>query len=128
MPPLVKSLEDKSIVVQLTCLDALARMKADVTLSQLKHLLDNTPLRSGLYNLMANSSDESVIDILVEGLTARSRQERSSAACALVQQYRQVQAQKKVDMRISVSRVASDAQVNQLKELLQRDLLEYLLI
>jgi HEAT repeat protein len=116
---LVEVLQDDSLLVQLSCLDALTRLNALVPVETLRSLLSISPLRPNIYRLLANHQIDSVTQILVEGLQARGRQERAAAAQSIAEQYRRADKQMRVDIHISVARTASDQVVEQLRAMLK---------
>jgi len=115
---LVETLRDDGLVVQLSCLDALDRLNAEVPTTILSSFMGVGPLRPHLYRLMGNLRDKSVIPRLLEGLQARGRGERAAAALALVRQYRMADKRIRVEIRVAVARAASDQVIENLRALL----------
>lgn len=121
---LVEALRDDGLVVQLSCLDALDRLNAEVPTTILTSFMGVGPLRPHLYRLMGNLRDKSVIPTLLEGLQARGRGERAAAALALVRQYRMADKRMRVEVRVAVARAASDQVINHLRALLKSSVAE----
>jgi len=116
---LVETLRDDGLVVQLSCLDALDRLNAEVPTPILTSFMGVGPLRPHLYRLMGNLRDKSVIPRLLDGLQARGRGERAAAALALVRQYRMADKRMRVEIRVAVARAASDQVIENLRALLK---------
>jgi HEAT repeat protein len=121
---LVETLRDDGLVVQLSCLDALDRLNAEVPTNILASFMGVGPLRPHLYRLMGNLRDKSVIPKLLEGLQARGRGERAAAALALVRQYRMADKRARVEVRVAVARAASDQVITNLRALLDSSVAE----
>lgn len=121
---LVETLRDDGLVVQLSCLDALDRLDAEVPTNILLTFMGVGPLRPHLYRLMGNLRDKSVIPKLLEGLQARGRGERAAAALALVRQCRMADKRIRVEVRVAVARAASDQVVSHLRALLKSSVAE----
>ena len=121
---LVETLRDDGLVVQLSCLDALDRLNAEVPTNILLNFMGVGPLRPHLYRLMGNLRDKSVVPRLLEGLQARGRGERAAAALALVRQYRMADKRARVEIRVAVARAASDQVISNLRGLLNSSVAE----
>ncbi len=121
---LVEVLRDDGLVVQLSCLDALDRLNAEVPTTILSAFMGVGPLRPHLYRLMGNLRDQSVVPTLLEGFLARGRGERAAAALALVRQYRKADERMRVEIRVAVARAASDQVINHLRVLLKSSVAE----
>jgi len=121
---MVEALRDDGLVVQLSCLDALDRLNAEVPTNVLLTFMGVGPLRPHLYRLMGNLRDKSVIPRLLEGLQARGRGERAAAALALVRQYRMADKRLRVEIRVAVARAASDQVIGNLRALLNSSVAE----
>ncbi|MBW1870890.1 MAG: HEAT repeat domain-containing protein [Deltaproteobacteria bacterium] len=117
---LIKVLQNDSLLVQLSCLDALERLDVIVPGAVLMSLLDVGPLRPHLYLLLGKQRNEEIVPILLESLHARSRVERSAAARALVLQYGLSNKQARIEIQISVARTANAQMIDQLRAMLTR--------
>ncbi len=115
---LVELLRSDGLLVQLSCLDALDRLNAEAPWELLKELAAVGPLRPGLFRLMGKLADEEVLPILMEGLLARGRVERASAAHSLAEQYLLSDKHRRIEIQVAVARVASDGMVSHLRSLL----------
>jgi HEAT repeat protein len=117
---LIKALQNDTLLVQLSCLDALERLDVVVSGAVLMSLLEVGPLRPHLYLLLGKQWNKDIVPILLESLHARSRVERSAAARALVLQYGLADKQARIEIQVSVARTANAQMVDQLRGLLTR--------
>jgi HEAT repeat protein len=125
---LYRQLERDGLLVQLSCLDALARLEAQPPLAQLESLLAVRPLRPHLLQVMGGirRPDERgrIAVHLAAGLEARSRAERAAAVQGLVRQAEAADARGRVEIQTAVARTAGDVLLERLRDLLASGRLE----
>ncbi len=116
---LIELLRSDGLLVQLSCLDALDRLNTETPWELLKELAAVGPLRPGLFRLMGRLANEEVLPVLMEGLLARGRAERASAAHALAEQYLLSDKHRRIEIQVAVARAASDGMISHLRSLLE---------
>jgi HEAT repeat protein len=115
---LTEVLQKDQLLVQLSCLDALERLSAEVPLEILRGLLHISPIRPQVFRLLGNLPDERVASILLPALEARGRTERAAAARAIVSHHAKVDIRRQAEIRAEVQNIASDEVCRRLRELL----------
>lgn len=121
-PALIGCLQADSLLLQLSALDGLHGLDAQVSLDLLVPLMSVRPLRPSVFRLLGiqrNPGEFSrITGWLVEGISSRGRAERTAATRALVRQVRSADRQAQVEVRVAVARAATDELCSRLRELL----------
>ncbi|MBN2498380.1 MAG: HEAT repeat domain-containing protein [Deltaproteobacteria bacterium] len=117
--PLRDALDKGGVLMQMSCLDSLDRLDAEVPLDQLQALARVGPLRPLVYRLMGHQDEEQVVSILLEGLGSPGRSERAAAVRALVDCYRRADRRRQVEIRVAVTRIAEDEICGRLEQMLE---------
>jgi len=87
VPALLKAMQLPDLLLQFTILDALSRIAAPVTLSELLPYKDEKLLRKALIDCLGKAGDASAVPELVSALTDTMRNVRESAILAIVDIY-----------------------------------------
>jgi HEAT repeat protein len=118
VPALVTALTGTELQLQLSALDALDRLQAEVPWSVLTDLTTGRALRSQVHRLVAGCPAPEALAFLMEGLSARGRVERATAAKALIRRWSLADPPARAELQAALAAGAGQELLAHLRELL----------